>query len=75
MPESAKPDPHRAGKNSPEAIVAEDGAQLDFRNDMSYGDYLQLDLLLGAQKPLSGERNELLFIIQHQATELHGSGT
>ncbi len=46
------------------------GAFDNFRTDMSYGDYLQLDLLLGAQKPLSGERNELLFIIQHQATEL-----
>ncbi len=47
-----------------------EGAFDNFRDDMSYGDYLQLDLLLGAQKPLSGERNELLFIIQHQATEL-----
>jgi tryptophan 2,3-dioxygenase len=47
-----------------------DGARLDFAGAMSYGDYLQLDRLLGAQKPLSGDPNELLFIIQHQATEL-----
>jgi len=47
-----------------------DGARLDFAGAMSYGDYLQLDLLLGAQKPLSTDPNELLFIIQHQATEL-----
>lgn len=47
-----------------------DGARLDFAGAMSYGDYLQLDRLLGAQKPLSTDPNELLFIIQHQATEL-----
>ena len=47
-----------------------DGAHADFRDAMSYGDYLRLDLLLSAQQPASNEHNELLFIIQHQATEL-----
>ena len=47
-----------------------DGAFENFRNDMSYGDYLKLDQLLSAQQPLSTEPNELLFIVQHQATEL-----
>ena len=47
-----------------------DGAFDNFRNEMSYGDYLGLDQLLAAQKPLSKEHNELLFIIQHQTTEL-----
>jgi tryptophan 2,3-dioxygenase len=47
-----------------------DGARLDFAGAMSYGDYLQLDSVLGAQKPLSDDPNELLFIIQHQASEL-----
>lgn len=47
-----------------------EGAYADFREAMSYGDYLQLDKLLNAQRPLSNEHNELLFIIQHQATEL-----
>ncbi len=47
-----------------------EGAFDNFRNEMSYGDYLKLDQLLGAQQPLSSEPNELLFIIQHQATEL-----
>jgi tryptophan 2,3-dioxygenase len=37
---------------------------------LSYGDYLALDELLGAQRPLSGEHDELLFIIIHQASEL-----
>jgi tryptophan 2,3-dioxygenase len=50
--------------------VAHEGAYENFRDDMSYGDYLKLDQLLSAQHPLSKEPNELLFIIQHQATEL-----
>ncbi|WP_202411587.1 tryptophan 2,3-dioxygenase [Paracandidimonas lactea] len=37
---------------------------------MSYGDYLHLDELLGAQHPRSPEHNEMLFIIQHQTSEL-----
>src|SRR6185312_3298796 len=47
-----------------------DGARLGFAGAMSYGDYLALDDLLGAQRPLSGDHNELLFIVQHQASEL-----
>lgn len=46
------------------------GAQLDFSASMSYGDYLQLDTLLSAQKPRSPNHNEMLFIIQHQTSEL-----
>ncbi len=47
-----------------------EGAHLDFKKAMSYGDYLKLDLLLEAQQPRSTEHNEMLFIIQHQTTEL-----
>lgn len=47
-----------------------DGAYGDFKNDMSYGDYLKLDDLLAAQQLPSGEHNEMLFIIQHQTAEL-----
>ena len=46
------------------------GAHTDFSGEMSYGDYLQLDRLLEAQRPLSPNHNEMLFIIQHQTTEL-----
>ncbi|MDG0856352.1 tryptophan 2,3-dioxygenase [Roseateles puraquae] len=46
------------------------GAQLDFSRDMSYGDYLQLDAILNAQHPLSPDHNEMLFIVQHQTSEL-----
>ena len=55
---------------STEKIVAEEKAQLDFSNSMSYGDYLQIDTILSAQKPLSPTHDELLFIIQHQTSEL-----
>jgi tryptophan 2,3-dioxygenase len=54
----------------PEAIVAEEKAQLDFSQSMSYGDYLQLDAILSAQKPRSPDHNEMLFIVQHQTSEL-----
>ena len=37
---------------------------------MSYGDYLGLDLILDAQVPQSDAHDELLFIIQHQTSEL-----
>ncbi len=54
----------------PERIVAEEGAQLDFSRAMSYGDYLHLDAVLGAQHPLSPAHDEMLFIVQHQTSEL-----
>ena len=38
--------------------------------DMRYGDYLALDAILGAQHPRSPDPNELLFIVQHQTSEL-----
>jgi tryptophan 2,3-dioxygenase len=56
--------------SSPEAIVRAENPQLDFSRSMSYGDYLQLDAILTAQKPLSPDHNEMLFIIQHQTSEL-----
>jgi tryptophan 2,3-dioxygenase len=55
-PNPPTPDPH--------------GAKLDFAADMSYGDYLHLDEVLGAQHPLSPDHNEMLFIVQHQTSEL-----
>ena len=46
------------------------GAQLDFSDDMSYGDYLQLDQLLAAQHPRSPAHDEMLFLVQHETSEL-----
>ncbi|MGH2712502.1 MAG: tryptophan 2,3-dioxygenase [Thermoleophilaceae bacterium] len=48
----------------------ESGIRRDLRGDLTYADYLRLDLLLAAQQPLSRHHDELLFIIQHQTSEL-----
>ncbi|MEY4443483.1 MAG: Tryptophan 2,3-dioxygenase, partial [Pseudomonadota bacterium] len=65
-PNASTSDDTRSG----ERIVHEEKAQLDFDGRMSYGDYLQLDAVLNAQKPLSPDHNEMLFIVQHQTSEL-----
>jgi tryptophan 2,3-dioxygenase len=49
---------------------AEEGAEMSFAERMSYGDYLRIDVILGAQQPLSAAHDEMLFIIQHQTSEL-----
>ena len=48
----------------------QEGAQMRFDGRMSYSDYLGLDAVLGAQHPLSDAHDEMLFIIQHQTSEL-----
>jgi tryptophan 2,3-dioxygenase len=55
---------------STDKIVHDEEAQLDFSSTMSYGDYLHLDAVLNAQHPLSPDHNEMLFIVQHQTSEL-----
>ena len=49
---------------------ATEGAEMSFDGRMSYGDYLSLDLILGAQRPRTDTHDEMLFIIQHQTSEL-----
>lgn len=49
---------------------ARDGAQMAFDGRMSYTDYLRLDQVLDAQHPLSDAHDEMLFIVQHQTSEL-----
>jgi tryptophan 2,3-dioxygenase len=64
-------EPPRGPKpSSPEQIVQDEHPRLDLNHTMSYSDYLQLDALLGAQRPLSPAHDEMLFIVQHQTTEL-----
>ncbi len=46
------------------------GAKMDFKDAMNYGDYLALDQILSAQHPRSPNHNEMLFIVQHQTSEL-----
>ncbi|WP_296761936.1 tryptophan 2,3-dioxygenase [Sediminimonas sp.] len=49
---------------------AREGAQMSFGERMSYTDYLALDAILDAQHPRSDAHDEMLFIIQHQTSEL-----
>ena len=49
---------------------AEDGAEMSFDGRMSYGDYLQIDRILNTQHCLTEAHDEMLFIIQHQTSEL-----
>ncbi|WP_229069610.1 tryptophan 2,3-dioxygenase [Actinoplanes sp. DH11] len=50
----------------------EDGIVRDFKVNLSYGEYLRLDRILDAQHPVSqpAHHDELLFILQHQTSEL-----
>jgi len=59
-----------AAPGLPESIVHDEKALLDFSKHMSYGDYLQLDAILTAQHPRSTAHDEMLFIVQHQTSEL-----
>jgi tryptophan 2,3-dioxygenase len=47
-----------------------EGAEMNFDGRMSYANYLHLDQVLMAQKPLTDAHDEMLFIIQHQTSEL-----
>ncbi|MCK3777125.1 tryptophan 2,3-dioxygenase [Ensifer sesbaniae] len=49
---------------------SKEGAQMSFKGRMSYSDYLMLEKVLDAQEPLSKAHDEMLFIIQHQTSEL-----
>ena len=61
---------HAAAPAGDDASAQWHGAQMDFTNSMSYGDYLGLEKILHAQHPLSPNHNEMLFIVQHQTSEL-----
>lgn len=48
----------------------EDGVTTDLAGESTYGSYLRLDLLLAAQQPVTDHHDEMLFVVQHQVTEL-----
>lgn len=52
------------------ATSSETSIHTDFKNNMTYGEYLQLDKILSAQRRLSGHHDEVLFIVIHQVSEL-----
>jgi tryptophan 2,3-dioxygenase len=58
-----KPEPNKVD-------LRDEKVQWDFRQNMSYADYLGLDKILSAQNLLSGHHDETLFLIIHQASEL-----
>ncbi len=61
-----------AGTRAPAARDAMEGEGIhwDLGESVSYGEYLHLDRVLGAQQPLSSHHDEMLFIVMHQASEL-----
>ena len=71
-PETPGGEPGPAGDApaAPTRDAGHHGARLDYASTMSYGDYLQLEAVLGAQHPRSPSHDEMLFIVQHQTSEL-----
>jgi tryptophan 2,3-dioxygenase len=61
-----------ADLSGPNTRAVEEGIVRDFRTNLSYSAYLHLDELLTAQEPRSNpvHHDELLFIVQHQTSEL-----
>ncbi|MGN7399157.1 tryptophan 2,3-dioxygenase [Cytobacillus praedii] len=51
-------------------LEKEKGIHTDFKENMTYGEYLHLDQILTSQKRLSDHHDEMLFIIIHQVSEL-----
>jgi len=51
-------------------LEREKGIHTDFKEDMTYGDYLNLEDILSSQNRLSNHHDEMLFIIIHQVNEL-----
>ena len=58
------------GENKGRVDLTGEGVHWDLGSSQSYGDYLQLSRLLSAQQPLSGEHDEMMFIVVHQVSEL-----
>jgi tryptophan 2,3-dioxygenase len=50
--------------------VSDESIHWDLGSSLSYGEYLHLEKILDAQKPLSYEHDEMMFIIVHQTSEL-----
>ncbi|MDQ0255093.1 tryptophan 2,3-dioxygenase [Evansella vedderi] len=63
-------DNNQGGKKDRYAYESEKNIHTDFKDNMTYGDYLQLDHILNSQKRMSDHHDEMLFIIIHQVSEL-----
>ena len=60
----------RQYEKSERVELSDEAVHWDLGSSLSYGEYLHLDKLLDAQRPLSSEHNEMLFIVVHQVSEL-----
>jgi tryptophan 2,3-dioxygenase len=58
------------GPGRPTHRPVEEGVATDLAGESTYGSYLRLDLLLAAQQPVTDHHDEMLFVVQHQVTEL-----
>lgn len=56
--------------NQHQAFENEKSIHTDFKEKMTYSDYLGLDTLLSSQRPLSDHHDEMLFIVVHHVSEL-----
>lgn len=54
----------------PAVDLSDEAIRWDLGSSFSYSQYLHLDLLLSAQRPLSRHHDEMLFITIHQTSEL-----
>ncbi len=59
-----------AGEHVGSIDLRDEPVHWNLGDSQSYGEYLHLDLLLNAQRPLTAEHSEMLFIIVHQVSEL-----
>jgi len=59
-----------ANKSEQQAFQNENHIHTDFKDKMTYSEYLGLDTLLNSQHPLSDHHDEHLFIIVHHVSEL-----
>jgi tryptophan 2,3-dioxygenase len=62
--------PEAPEKPVPAIDLSGEAVHWDLREAMSYGDYLDLNTLLACQHPVTGQHDETLFIVIHQASEL-----
>ena len=69
---TSKPPPAKppATEHSSSVDLSDEPVHWNLGDSQSYADYLHLDLLLAAQRPLTAEHGEMLFIVVHQVSEL-----
>lgn len=58
------------GESKGRVDLSGEGVHWDLGSSQSYGEYLQLAKVLAAQQPVSGEHDEMMFIVVHQVSEL-----